>query len=587
MDLDLLAELERAQLIRRVASDEPAYSFKHALTQEAAYQSLLHKKRAEIHRRVAEAYERIYPDHLDDYAALLVRHYGEAGNDAKTIEYARRAGDAAARVHAHAEALGFYVRAIEVVRRAGEPAKGFLSDLFIRRGRILELSSQYTAARESYQEMETIARERGDRAMELAALMARTTVHSIPTPEYDFARAQELSAGSLHLARELGDRPAEAKILWNRMLMYSRNRMDVRTALAAGEESLTIARSLNLRAQLAFSLNDISILYLFGGQPERGEETLREARALWRELDNLPMLTDNFGYAAMGHLAQGKFEQAIAEAEQARQLSIQIGNLWGEAFSRMWIGPAFLEVGRPDRAVTAMQAAIDLAEQSGFIAPISMAASDLGALYGDFGAIERGLERVERALSKSPVEANITAAWVRGHMAHLLVLQGNLDRAESILKTGWYSVSLDDANLRLCVPLRLSEGELALAHQDYARALEVFDALAGALERLQLRQALPMALRGKGLALQGLGRREEALSALELARTVAESLHAKWSLWQILAVLVDLAVDPDQARALRRDALTIIDEIGSHTPDDLRESFFNLPAVKQFRDGQS
>ncbi len=57
-----LAQIEAAELVRRLAEDEPTYMFKHVLTQESAYALLLQKQRLATHRRVAEAYEEIYAD---------------------------------------------------------------------------------------------------------------------------------------------------------------------------------------------------------------------------------------------------------------------------------------------------------------------------------------------------------------------------------------------------------------------------------------------------------------------------------------------------------------------------------------------
>ncbi|MCL4487518.1 MAG: hypothetical protein M1570_05250, partial [Chloroflexi bacterium] len=77
-----LARLETAQLVRRDGDDELAYTFKHVFTQEAAYGSLLNQKRRAIHRQVAETYEQMFPDHLDEHAAFLAHHYSSAGDGA-------------------------------------------------------------------------------------------------------------------------------------------------------------------------------------------------------------------------------------------------------------------------------------------------------------------------------------------------------------------------------------------------------------------------------------------------------------------------------------------------------------------------
>ncbi len=95
-----LDELENAKLVQRAADEDAAYIFNHALAQEAAYESLLVKKRREIHRRVAEAYERLYAGRLDEFASLLAQHWSQAGDDAKTVEYALCAADSASRLNA-------------------------------------------------------------------------------------------------------------------------------------------------------------------------------------------------------------------------------------------------------------------------------------------------------------------------------------------------------------------------------------------------------------------------------------------------------------------------------------------------------
>jgi predicted ATPase len=111
-----LEHLRQADLIRLYTPEpELAYIFKHALTQQAAYDSMLHAVRREIHRSVAQTYEVLNADRLDTVAPVLVHHYAAAGDDAKTVEYAIRAGDAAARVFAHAEARAHYVQALEIL----------------------------------------------------------------------------------------------------------------------------------------------------------------------------------------------------------------------------------------------------------------------------------------------------------------------------------------------------------------------------------------------------------------------------------------------------------------------------------------
>ncbi len=110
-----LEQLENAQLVRRLMDEELAYLFKHALTQESAYESILIKRRRELHRRVAEAYEALYAERLDEFAALLAHHYFQGGDYDRTFEYAVRAGDLAAERYAYSEAHLAYRQALDAL----------------------------------------------------------------------------------------------------------------------------------------------------------------------------------------------------------------------------------------------------------------------------------------------------------------------------------------------------------------------------------------------------------------------------------------------------------------------------------------
>jgi len=118
MNLDTqLTQLETAQLVRRLVEEDATYMFKHALTQDAAYESLLLKQRREIHRRIAQTIEVLYANRLDEFAAQLAQHYAQAGDDAKTLDYSIRAGDVAARAYAYREARASYTLALDALTR--------------------------------------------------------------------------------------------------------------------------------------------------------------------------------------------------------------------------------------------------------------------------------------------------------------------------------------------------------------------------------------------------------------------------------------------------------------------------------------
>jgi predicted ATPase len=83
-----LIHLESSGLIRPASVEpEPEYLFRHALAQDAAYESLLKADRRILHRAVGEALERLYPDRRAELAPRLAAHFAEAGETARALDY--------------------------------------------------------------------------------------------------------------------------------------------------------------------------------------------------------------------------------------------------------------------------------------------------------------------------------------------------------------------------------------------------------------------------------------------------------------------------------------------------------------------
>jgi tetratricopeptide (TPR) repeat protein len=575
-----LARLESSQLVRRTDELEPAYQFKHNLTQETAYQSLLLRRRRQIHKHVAEAYERLYADRLEEHAAMLAQHYAEVGDDAKTLEYASSAGDAAARVYANSEAVANYSLALQAASRAKFDAE-LVAGLYARRGRALEVAGRQAEALANYVEEETLGRERNSRRLELAALIARATIHSIPSNYHDAAMAQSLSDRALELAQELNDRAAEAKILWNLMLLYSRTDTRFRQAIEKGELALAIARDLNLREQLAYLLNDLGPVYVIVGQPERGLRYGEEARRMWRTLDNLAMLSDNFGYAAMNHVQTGDFSQAILDSQECLQISKKIGNLWGEAFARAWVGVGYKELGLVSEAIAVMEEAVRLGEQV-FPPNLTTARADLARLYADLGAVERGSTLADLALQASETSTQFLVPFAAGTRAHLALAQGNIVLAESMVERGRRFLDPESPSMFIGAYVPLAECELVMAKGECARAIGLADAFIAERRHSRLRLHLPNALLLKGTALERLGRLVEANQVLSEAQSEADAMQARWTSWRILAALARVESGQGNEKTaieLRAKAIELVDFIVKHTPPDLRKSFLNLQDV--------
>src|SRR5262249_26532510 len=102
----LLMDLKRLEfLYERARGEEPVYGFKHALTQDLTYDSLLTTRRQVLHAAAGHAVERLYPDWLAERSEELAHHYTEAGLTEKAVHYWQQAGQKASERSAHVEAL--------------------------------------------------------------------------------------------------------------------------------------------------------------------------------------------------------------------------------------------------------------------------------------------------------------------------------------------------------------------------------------------------------------------------------------------------------------------------------------------------
>jgi class 3 adenylate cyclase/tetratricopeptide (TPR) repeat protein len=94
---------------------ELEYIFKHALTQEVAYKSLLHRRRKEIHAKIGAAIEGLYPDRLEEYYELLAYHYTRSDNTEKALEYLDLANQKAAKLYALEAAKAYFDQAVNLL----------------------------------------------------------------------------------------------------------------------------------------------------------------------------------------------------------------------------------------------------------------------------------------------------------------------------------------------------------------------------------------------------------------------------------------------------------------------------------------
>ena len=120
----ILNDLERLDLIHRIASTTDEYEFSHRITCEVVYSGVAFGKRRELHRAVAEWYEQSHPQNRESLAPLLAHHWAQADQPAPASGYAAQAGEMALHTFANEEAARFLKRALELDRKAASSGSG-------------------------------------------------------------------------------------------------------------------------------------------------------------------------------------------------------------------------------------------------------------------------------------------------------------------------------------------------------------------------------------------------------------------------------------------------------------------------------
>ncbi len=496
------------------------------------------------------------------------------------------AGDAAAGLYANVEAIGHYTRALEAARRTGASNQQFIH-LFTSKDRTLELCGQYDDAIANYQEMETVGTERDERSLELAALIPQVTIHATATAKFDQGQGRALSERARGLAQELHDHRAEAKVLWNLMLLGVLPGGDIRQAVAYGEQSLTIAREHNLREELAFARHDLSRAYWGTGKVEEARAAQREAGELWRELGNLPMLADNPSTIATGHYMVGEYNMALTLAKEGLEVSQSIGSLWGQAFSGLVAAPVYLELGDMDQAIKTLEDAITWGEESNFEGARIIGRAYLALTYGLLGELERGFELAQEALNKAE-EFQELRPYVLATLSQLYVYGGNLAEANNAMDEALANYSTESLDPYTGALIALCEVEVVMASRDYDRVLMLTDRTITTMRSLGVHPFLADMLRLKGQALLQQGLMDEARGALGEARVEAEAVTSRRCLWPVLVSLRDIEIksgNATEAESLAEQARNVIEYIADHiSAPELRASFMSLPKVRDAMD---
>jgi class 3 adenylate cyclase/tetratricopeptide (TPR) repeat protein len=556
------------------------YAFRHVLIQEATYESILIKKRTELHRQIGETLEELNKDRIEEFAPLLAYHFYSA-SDERSLKYDILAGEKSARLYANAEAATHFSRALEVAKKENIEAER-LAWIYLQLGQSYEVSGRYANALETYGDMRAFAVEHNDRSMLLKVLTALATIYSTFTSVHNPELGESMLKQALNLANELGDIPAQVKLNWNLMINYLfSNRLS--EALPYCEPAVVLARQLNDLEQLGFALNDSARVYQGFGAFEKALAAFAEAREIWKQKSNQVMLADNLSGSAVTNFFAGNYDEALSLADQAWEVSKQTDNHWGQSYSRVAATFVYLDRGLPNFAIQAASENIRAGELGGLMASTVAMRPILAWLYGIHGDIGRGIEMAQQALKlaveKMPDWKSIPLAV----LIRLYLSSNDLKSAEKLAGAEYLQpVALPYP--RFTAMIGLANIELELARGNYQIALALSEELLNQIAPLSRADVHEINHR-KADALIGLNRLDEALQTLTEAYSLAEKLGARHHLWSILSSLANVCAELGKQReadAYRKRARVVVSFIAEKLEKvELKDTFLNQPRVQK------
>ena len=455
-------------------SSDDEYLFHHALIQEVAYESLLKEERRRLHLAVGRVIERLYPERTEELAATLAYHFDEA-EAAEALHYWMLAGDAAFQQYAIPEAIIAYSAALKRAELATRPFNWV--QLTQRLGRAYELRSDYAAALALYSAMEQRGRDTHDRALVLLAVLEQAKIHAVPHHTHDPQRALELAEHALHVATILHDQPSQARAYWCiQLARFFSN--DLARSLEAGNTALELARSLDLREQMAYVLHDLQRAYRFTTQTDHADTLLWEAISLWRSLGNWPMLADALCAASNTMNTRGENTQALAFAEEALHYAQLSHNGWTESYARMMIADIYTQYGFVDQARDYYDQAYALSSRHGPL--IVQAYSLIGKvrlllLLGATEQVRADMEHFDFSVYSELLE-RFLEYYPQIVEARVAFEEGNLEQASIMLDTIKLRIAESGFVVRYVqIEQQRMAVQFALHQGDWQQALELLD----------------------------------------------------------------------------------------------------------------
>jgi predicted ATPase len=394
-------------LYQRGLPPQATYLFKHALIQDAAYQSLLKSTRQQYHQRIAQVLEAQFSEATETRPELLAHHYTEAGVPAQALPYWQRAGQRAIERAAPLEAIAHLSKGLEILRTLVDSPERTQQELDMQlalgqawmaaKGQgVPEVERAYTRARELCQQV--------GETPELFPVLLGLWRFYLVRAEYQTAR--ELAEQCLSLAQRVHDPSLllgahyalGATVYLLGELTPARAHLEQGLALYDRQQHHQLAFHYGMDLGV-WCLSYVAWHHWLLGYPEQALTRSHEALTLAQELSHPHSLASALDYAAFVHCYRREGHATQERAEAGMALASEKGFPQFVALGMIMRGWALAKQGQGEEVIAQLRQGLAAFRAAG--AEISRS-RDLGLLaeaYGEAGQTEEGLTVLAEAMA--------------------------------------------------------------------------------------------------------------------------------------------------------------------------------------------
>jgi class 3 adenylate cyclase/predicted ATPase len=481
----MLNDLQLAEFIyEQPAAGDVEYTFKHALTHDVAYHSLLTERRKILHEHTALAIEALYPDWLEDHLTELAHHFDNCDNAAKAVEYLSRSGRRAAEQGVHSEAINYFNRALRWLQQTPEGNDRNRQELDLQLA--LSWSVAMAIGLRAPERESALARTRelseqlGDNSKLLYATLALAHFHFNLR---DYGAAQELAQRVLAIAQptEASATAAGAHVVLGFVRFSYRELAAARDHLQRAIELFDAGPyrdpAVNIFAQEA--PNNLAVVLLILGFTSTALSRAEKLLAAARRRTDPNSIVRALATESYQRVLLREHTMVAERAEEILSIVTDRENLLGLIAATFLRGWAMAAAGRADEGIAEMRKSLShpMFEQSLAAAMILVATAET---CGKSGRADEGLDLVTKGLARAEQTGQRAAeAELYRLNGELLMIKdsGNVAEAERCLRTAIEVARRQSARLfELRATVSLARLLRDTNHRDEARTMlaEIF-----------------------------------------------------------------------------------------------------------------